>query len=475
MHTIGIDLGAGTAQVGGVVDGEPETVTLGGEREMELAVTFAPSDGEVIVGNSAAEYVETDPGLTVRPLTDADEALRVAVGGRTFEPPTFLALLFEQLLAHAEDSLGGAIERAVVAVPATCQYHRRERIVRAFRQFDAELQAIVSRPAAIGRVRARSADENGRMLICDFGRQRLETSLVAVRPSGEGPLSEVLTADASDELGSERFLESLVNWLAAEFEADAGVDVSDDSSAIYRLRSKATAAVDSFFEGSSTERIRAAHLTSDQHLSVDLTRDLLAALTHKLRAGVVSRCLLALDGAETTTDELDAIRLQGAPASLVAVRETLADRLGQTPTAGSDEVPAIGAALVAADLDRSQTRTADGPGSVLDVAPSSLTAVGPDGSVEPIVERGAPLPTREWCECVPGARETVRLLRDGERYGDLRGEHDAPLRGVEVVIDASGIVRLRPRTDGDEIADAIEITGLLDIPAVEPGELPDVR
>ncbi len=136
-RVVGIDLGTTNSLVAHVEDGGP--VVIGDDPIVPSVVWYAPSGG-TLVGRRAEEMAAEEParalssvkrligrgmkdiepvrGMLAYELAGDDRAVRVRVGDRELSPVEVSAEILRELKTRAEQQLGGAIEGAVITVPA---------------------------------------------------------------------------------------------------------------------------------------------------------------------------------------------------------------------------------------------------------------------------------------------------------------------------------------------------------------------
>src|SRR5699024_11031300 len=98
---------------------------------------------------------------------------------------------------------------------------------------------------------------------------------------------EVLATNGDTFLGGEDFDIALINFLADEFKKDTGIDLSNDSLALQRLKEAAEKAKIELSSAEQTE-VNLPYITADntgpKHLVVKVTRARLEALVEALRS-----------------------------------------------------------------------------------------------------------------------------------------------------------------------------------------------
>ncbi|MCY4525360.1 MAG: Hsp70 family protein, partial [Anaerolineaceae bacterium] len=171
---IGIDLGT-TNSVVAVMEGGTATVipsAEGGEL-VPSVVAVNPKTDERLVGKVARNQAVINPDNTVfsvkrfmgRKFSDrevqdairrvpykvsaaANGDVRVHMGGREYSPPEIAAMVLQKLKADAEAWLGGAVDQAVITVPAYFNDSQRNATKDAGRIAGLEVLRIINEPTA---------------------------------------------------------------------------------------------------------------------------------------------------------------------------------------------------------------------------------------------------------------------------------------------------------------------------------------
>ena len=164
----------------------------------------------------------------------------------------------------------------------------------------------------------------------------------------------------------------LVEYLAAEFKKEQGIDLKNDKLALQRLKEAAEKAKIELSSSSQTE-INLPFITADQngpkHLTMKLTRAKFEQLVDDLVQKTVEPCRNALKDAGLKAAEIDEVVLVGGMTRMPKIQEVVKQFFGKEPHKGvnPDEVVAIGAAIQAGVLQGDVKDVL-----LLDVTPLSL-------------------------------------------------------------------------------------------------------
>jgi molecular chaperone DnaK len=257
----------------------------------------------------------------------------------------------------------------------------------------------------------------------------------------------------------------LVEYLAAEFKKEQGIDLTKDKLALQRLKEAAEKAKIELSSSAQTE-INLPFITADQtgpkHLTMKLTGAKFEQLVDDLIQRTGDPCKMALKDAGVTAAQIDEVVLVGGMTRMPKIQEVVKQFFGKEPHKGvnPDEVVAIGAAIQAGVLQGDVKDVL-----LLDVTPLSLGIETLGGVFTRLIERNTTIPTKK-SQVFATAEDsqsavTIRVFQgeremaaDNKALGqfDLMGIPPAP-RGmpqIEVTfdIDANGIVNVSAKAKG---------------------------
>ena len=482
---IGIDLGTTNSCVA-VLDGEKTRVieNAEGDRTTPSIIAYT-NDGETLVGQSAKRQAVTNPNNTLFAIKRLigrryeDDVVQkdikmvpykiakadngdawVEVKGNKMAPPQVSAEVLKKMKKTAEDFLGEPVTEAVITVPAYFNDSQRQATKDAGRIAGLEVKRIINEPTAAALAYGLDKGAGDRTIaVYDLGGGTFDISIIEIADVDGEHQFEVLATNGDTFLGGEDFDLAVINYLAAEFKKESGIDLHNDPLALQRLKEAGEKAKVELSTSQSTD-VNLPYITADatgpKHLNVKLSRSKLESLVEDLVQRSLEPCRIALQDAGLSASEIQDVILVGGQTRMPMVQAKVAEFFGKEPRkdVNPDEAVAMGAAIQGAVLSGDVKDVL-----LLDVTPLTLGIETMGGVATPLIDKNTTIPTRKsqvfstaddnqtavTIHVVQGERKQAAQNKSLGRF-DLADIPPAP-RGVPQVevtfdIDANGILNV---------------------------------
>ena len=493
---IGIDLGTTNSVVAVMEAGDPVVITTAeGGRLVPSVVAFTKS-GERLVGQTAKRQAVVNSENTVysikrfmgRRMDEVEEErkmvsyetvkggsddvrVKIPMNNREYTPQEISAMVLGKLKTDAEAYLGENVTRAVITVPAYFNDSQRQATKDAGKIAGLEVMRIINEPTAAALAYGLDKKENETILVFDLGGGTFDVSLLEV---GDGVV-EVKATNGDTHLGGDDWDQSILNWIADEFEKDQGIELRDDRQALQRLREAAEKAKIELTSVTETD-VNLPYVSADasgpKHLQMKLTRAKFEQMSDDLLGRIKGPFQSVLKDGGMQASEVDEIVLVGGATRMPMVQDLVRELTGKEPHKGvnPDEVVAMGAAIQAGVLAGDVKDVL-----LLDVTPLSLGVETLGSVMTNLIERNTTIPIKK--------QETFSTAEDSQTAVDihvLQGERSmasdnnslgrfrldgipgAP-RGIPQIevtfdIDANGILNVKAKDKATGKEQSVTIT-----------------
>ncbi|MGL2890630.1 molecular chaperone DnaK [Helicobacter pylori] len=493
---IGIDLGT-TNSAMAVYEGNEAKIIANKEGKNTTPSIVAFTDkGEILVGESAKRQAVTNPEKTIYSIkrimglmfnedkakeaekrlpykiVDRNGACAVEISGKIYTPQEISAKILMKLKEDAESYLSESVTEAVITVPAYFNDSQRKATKEAGTIAGLNVLRIINEPTSAALAYGLDKKESEKIMVYDLGGGTFD---VTVLETGDNVV-EVLATGGDAFLGGDDFDNRVIDFLAAEFKNETGIEIKNDVMALQRLKEAAENAKKELSSAMETE-INLPFITADatgpKHLVKKLTRAKFESLTEDLVEETISKIESVIKDAGLTKNEISEVVMVGGSTRIPKVQERVKAFINKelNKSVNPDEVVAVGASIQGGVLKGDVKDVL-----LLDVTPLSLGIETLGGVMTKVIDRGTTIPAKKSqvfstaednqpavsIMVLQGERE---LARDNKSLGkfDLQGIAPAP-RGmpqIEVTfdIDANGILTVSAQDKNTGKSQEIKISG----------------
>jgi len=393
---IGIDLGTSNSAAAVIQGGKPtlipaaEGTTVAGKAFPSI-VAFS-KDGDLLVGEPARRQAVTNPDNTIREAKrKMGTEFTYTIQDKEYKPQQISAFILQKIKRDAEAFTGDTISKAVITVPAYFNDNQRQATKDAGTIAGLDVVRIINEPTAASL--AFGLDKNKqdmKILVFDFGGGTLDVTIMEMG----GGVFEVMSTSGDTQLGGSDMDKAIIDYVVDEFRKKEGIDLSNDSTAMTRIKEggeKAKIELSTVMETEINLPFIAQDSSGAKNLEVKLTRAKLEDLVNPIVQRCQSSIDKAIEDAKISKTDITKIVLVGGPTRMPIVRKFVSDSVEKEAESGVDpmEAVAFGAAVQAGIIAGDVTSDI----VLLDVTPLTLGIETLGGVREPIIERNTTIPT----------------------------------------------------------------------------------
>lgn len=341
---VGIDLGTTFSAVAYIDEatGKPKVLKNHMGEKLTPSVLCFQDDGTVLFGQEAKDEQSfgNPNAVAFFKRLMGDRNYEVEFAGKRYTAEDLSAILLEHLKKDAEMQLHDSIDSAVITVPAYFGDAERKATKNAGKRAGLDVIAIINEPTAAAYAYGLSDDITKTILIYDLGGGTFDVTVAKITDRE----IHCVGTDGDHSLGGKDWDDTIVRYLADQFEEETGTDLRDDSDMMAALLVTAENAKKQLSVKDSVSLPLKYHR---ERVDIQFTLETFNAISSHLiqrTQDVINRLFTDI---HISWCDIDGVILVGGSTRMRMVKVYVTEMCGQEPLSGVDvdEAVALGAAI----------------------------------------------------------------------------------------------------------------------------------